>query len=154
MDVALSPITSDQRAAFERLAVDYFSEFNPSFVPNDDWRANYFRNVTENPDYEPRWIACDGERAGFVLYGVQPHRFLTRRIGWIFELYVVPTYRGRGVATVAAKLALEALRARGIDGIQLEVLLDNAAAAGLWSRLGFEPVSERWVLRAAPGAKL
>ena len=85
--VGMLPIAASDQEEFQRMAIAHFSELNPAFVPMQDWRDHYFQNVLKTPLCFLRWIICDGQRAGFILFGVEEHRFLPRKTGAIYELY-------------------------------------------------------------------
>jgi ribosomal protein S18 acetylase RimI-like enzyme len=145
----LTPAARDDKAAFLEMAALHFKELNPEFVPMEDWRRHYFESIQANEAMSLQWIVVDGRRAGFVLFGFESHRFLPRRTGMIYELYVAPAYRRRGVGEACARRAVEFLRARRVSKIQLEVMDGNEKAAALWKKLGFAKVSERFVLGEA-----
>jgi ribosomal protein S18 acetylase RimI-like enzyme len=131
---------------FLEMASAHFRGLNPDFVPADDWKECYFETIQNNPELSLRWIVAGGKRSGFVLYGTEPHRFLPRRTGAVYELYVAPEYRRRGIASACAERVLQELRTKAVSKIQLEVVEGNEAAAQLWTKLGFRKVSERLVL--------
>lgn len=131
---------------FLQMARDYFRELNPEFTPGTDWNDFYFAGVTGNSACRLRWIKADQIRAGFVLYGIEQHRFLPRRIGVIYELYVLPQHRNKGIARACAQLVLADLRKSAAAKIQLEIVIGNAPAQKFWTGLGFSKVSERFVL--------
>jgi ribosomal protein S18 acetylase RimI-like enzyme len=135
-----------EREEFMKMAERHFRELNPNFVPAGDWLRHYFDNIKKNPQYSLCWISVEGRRSGFVLSGVEDHRFLARTNACIYELYIVPEYRRRGIARQCAKLVLEELWKTSPAKIQLEVMAGNEPAARLWTSLGFEKVSERYVL--------
>jgi ribosomal protein S18 acetylase RimI-like enzyme len=132
------------------MAIQHFSEVNSSFVPHDDWTLHYFETIQNNPQISLRWVFWNGERVGFILFGIEKHRFLPRTSGAIYELYVAPSFRKRGIARITAQQAIKELWERGPSKIQLEVVGGNAAAAALWRSLQFRKVSERFVLTSAP----
>jgi ribosomal protein S18 acetylase RimI-like enzyme len=142
----MSPIPTPDREDFLRMAMDYFFELNPTFVPQSDWRERYFSGIVSNPWYFLRWILSDGARAGFILFGLEDHRFLPRKTGVIYELYVLPEFRRRGVAKACAQEAIRQLRTQFPSKIQLEILDGAPAASEFWKSLGFRKVSERFVL--------
>jgi UDP-2,4-diacetamido-2,4,6-trideoxy-beta-L-altropyranose hydrolase len=144
--VSMLPIAPAEQAEFLRMAEKHFSEMNPSFVPRDDWKEHYFATILANPRYFLRWIICDEKRAGFILFGLEPHRFLPRMTGAIYEVYILPEFRRRGVATVVASEAIRELRTHAPSKIQLEVIEGRVAAAALWESLGFKKVTSRYVL--------
>lgn len=145
-DVELVTVKPDERDEFMRVAERHFRGLSSTFEPQEDWKQNYFEKIRANPQFFLRWISCEGERSGFILYGLEPHRFLPRRTGVIFELYVDPEKRRRGIARQAAQIAIRELQLHGPSKIQLEVVEGNDGAAALWSALGFEKVTERYVL--------
>lgn len=144
--VAMIPIAASEQDEFLRMAEKHFSEMSSSFVPHDDWKAHYFPTIMANPQYFLRWIICDQKRAGFILFGLEKHRFLPRMTGAIYEVYILPEFRRRGVAKVCALEAIRELRTHGPSKIQLEVIEGRVAAAALWESLGFQKVTGRYVL--------
>ena len=144
--VSMLPIAPAEQAEFLRMAEKHFSEMNPSFVPWDDWKQHYFPTILANPQYFLRWIICDGKRAGFILFGLEPHRFLPRITGVIYEVYILPEFRRRGVASVCSVEAIRELQTYAPSKIQLEVIEGRVAAAALWESLGFQKVTSCYVL--------
>lgn len=147
MTSSLVAIQREDRQAFLRMAEQHFRELNPTFVPQQDWKKHYFENVTANPLVFARWIVHEGERAGFILYGLEEHRFLPRLSGLIYELYVLPMFRRRGIAKDCARQALSDLQVHLPSKIQVEIAEGNVTARALWESLGFDKVSERFVLK-------
>lgn len=143
----MAAITSADREAFLLMAEKHFQGLNPAFVPEDDWKQHYFERILSRPGMFVRWIVCDSQRAGFILYGLEEHRFLPRMTGMIYELYVLPEFRRKGIARDSAVLAIQELQTSTPSKIQLEVMQGNAGALALWQSLGFEKVSERFVLK-------
>jgi ribosomal protein S18 acetylase RimI-like enzyme len=140
------PIATSERDEFMHMAVKHFSELNASFVPQDDWKEHYFASILANPQYFLRWIVYNEKRAGFILFGLEKHRFLPRMTGAIYELYVLPEFRRRGVGKTCAMEAIRELWAHTPSKIQLEVIEGRGAAAALWKSLGFQKVTDRYVL--------
>jgi len=150
MMVSMSPIIESDREDFLRLAIAHFSELNPSFAPHADWKESYFTGILSNPNYFLRWILSDGKKAGFILFGLENHRFLPRKTGAIYELFVLPEFRRLGVAKACAADAIRELWSHSPAKVQLEVVEGSTAAAALWRSLGFHKVAERFVLERAP----
>jgi len=140
------PVEQDERADFLEMAQRHFCEVNPMFKPAPDWKNSYFENITKHPKRSLRWIVSDGRRVGFILFGVEEHRFLPRLTGAIYEVYVIPEQRRRGIARACAEQAIDELWNSSPSKIQLEVVEGNNAAATLWESLGFRKVTERFVL--------
>jgi ribosomal protein S18 acetylase RimI-like enzyme len=142
--ITMSPIQPDEQEEFLRMAESYFTELNPAFVPALDWKEQYFQKIVSNSRNFLRWIVCDERKAGFILFGIEDHRFLPRQNGAIYELYVLPEFRRRGIANECARRAIEELWQHSPSKIQLEVV-EGAVAAAFWKSLGFRKVSERFV---------
>jgi ribosomal protein S18 acetylase RimI-like enzyme len=146
MPPSLVPVVPSDREAFLRMATAHFTELSSAFVPQDDWKQTYFETILANPQLLLRWIVSGTQRAGFILFGIENHRFLPRKTGVVYELYVVPEFRRRGLARSCAVQAIEALWQFGPSKIQLEVVDGNERAAALWESLGFRRVTVRFVL--------
>ena len=151
MTVTMEAILPADRQAFLQMAERHFRELNPAFIPGDDWKKHYFEKILANSRVCARWIVVDGRRAGFILFGVEDHRFLPRLTGMIYELHVIPECRRMGVARSCAAQAIQELETHAPSQIQLEVMEGNKGAHGLWRSLGFEKVSERLVLKEKVG---
>ena len=139
-------VEAGERDEFMQMAQQHFCDLNPEFKPAADWQSSYFEKIQQNPALLLCWILADGQRAGFVLFGVEDHRFLPRKTGMIYELYVVPEQRRRGIAKASAEAVIQELQKSSPTKIQLEVVAGNTAALQLWESLGFQKVSERFVL--------
>lgn len=150
VEVSMVPVIEAEGEEFLQMAEQHFRSLNPEFVPQPDWVESYFKNIQSNPNYALRWILVDGRHAGFILFGVEKHRFLPRNTGNIYELYVGPSHRRRGIGLEAARLAVAELQRLGSSKIQLEVMEGNEGARALWLSMGFHKVSERYVLQAKP----
>jgi ribosomal protein S18 acetylase RimI-like enzyme len=148
----LVPVEAGDRKNFVAMAEQYFRELNPQFAPAPDWKASYFENIMGRKNYSLRWILAGGQRVGFILYGFEDHRFLPRKIGAIYELYIVPERRRTGIARACAKSVIAELQKSSASRIQLEVAEGNDAAGAFWKSLGFQKASERLVLAASPPA--
>jgi ribosomal protein S18 acetylase RimI-like enzyme len=144
--VQLSPVADSEASAFLAMAMDYFKELNPNFVAGADWQASYFSWLKSSSDTHLNWIHCNGERAGFAIYGVEGHRFLPRKNGYVYEFYIQPRFRRSGIGREAAEQVLSALRKLDPAKIQLEITSGNSVAAEFWETFGFGKVAERYVL--------
>jgi ribosomal protein S18 acetylase RimI-like enzyme len=147
MTVEMKEIMSEDREAFLQMAERHFTDLNVAFVPQDDWKQHYFEKILSNPRMFARWIMRDRECAGFILYGIEDHRFLPRLTGVVYELYVRPEFRRMGIARQCAIRAIRELQAHSPSKIQLEVVNGNRAAEALWQSLGFYGATQRMVLK-------
>jgi UDP-2,4-diacetamido-2,4,6-trideoxy-beta-L-altropyranose hydrolase len=144
--LSMAPVTSKDRDSFLKMAEQHFRELNRDFTPDQDWQDYYFDNIQKDCKYSLQWIVADGQRAGFILFGSEMHRFLPRKTGVILELFVVPEQRRRGIARVIAEQAICEMQKSCPSKIQLEVVEGNAAAVKLWKSMGFRKVTDRFVL--------
>ena len=55
----------------------------------------------------------------------------------VYSLIVTPKSRGKGVARQLMEAAHAAVRQRGLQGLSLEVRVDNTAAQALYARMGY-----------------
>ena len=140
------PVGKKEREDFLQMAEQHFRSLNPSFIPQADWVNSYFETIQNNSNYFLRWIVADGQRSGFILFGLEKHRFLPRTAGHVYELYVCPAQRRRGIALQCARQVIGELQKMGPSKIELEVMEGNEGAKALWHSLGFQKVSERFVL--------
>ncbi len=143
----LIPIEAADRDCFLEMSKMLFRELNPQFFPDPDWQQHYFENILANQNLHLRWIITEGQRVGFILSGLERHRFLPRWTGMVYELYILPEFRRRGIARCCAAQVIQELESRQPSKIQLEVATGNSAAVTFWNTLGFEAVSTRFVLK-------
>ena len=80
---------------------------------------------------------ADGVLVATAMVGHDGHR------GWVYYVAVREDVRGRGHGAAIMRAAEDWLRTRGIPKVQLMVRDDNAAAAGFYEALGYEPASVR-----------
>jgi ribosomal protein S18 acetylase RimI-like enzyme len=66
----------------------------------------------------------------------------TAGLGWILGLGVDPDARGHGYGELLARATFARLTLRGVRRVRLTVRGENDVAAGLYGKLGFEPVCE------------
>lgn len=145
--VRMVAVSANEKDEFLRMALQHFSELNPEFRAHPDWTEHYFDTIQSNSGYFLRWIMSGNERAGFILFGIEKHRFLPRQTGMIYELYVTPAQRRKGIARLCARQAIAELRSFSPSKIQLETVEGNEKANALWQSMGFRRVAERFVLQ-------
>jgi ribosomal-protein-alanine N-acetyltransferase len=94
----------------------------------EDWRYGHGRY---------RAVECEGERAGYAVYGFEGDAF------HLMNLAILPAFRGRGLAkALMDDFLAEAHRLKAPDA-WLEVAVDNEAALALYERYGFTVVRVR-----------
>jgi ribosomal protein S18 acetylase RimI-like enzyme len=86
----------------------------------------------------------DGSPIGYALASLVPQ---TPIRGHLFDLYVSPSARNRGVGRALIAEVSDEMRSEGASHLSLDVELTNEAARRLYERLGFSPYE---VLMATP----
>lgn len=87
------------------------------------------------------FIALDkGKAVGFI--GGEIEKAYTfwrfKEAGYLFQLYVIPSYRRRGVGKELTKTILNWFKKRKIKWIKLHVYANNPRAHSLYKKLGFK----------------
>jgi ribosomal protein S18 acetylase RimI-like enzyme len=74
---------------------------------------------------------------GWILIGGSKDQFSNKTIGFIYELFVLDEYRGKGISKQLINTAVEQLKQEGYLEIRLSVFEGNKAIK-LYENLGFE----------------
>ena len=104
-----------------------------SHFPSDRMSARSVRHFLRAPS-ACVWVVDQGGRLGGSLV------LLTRkgvRSARIYSVIVLPWMRGQGLAVKLVHVAEDEARRRGLQAVTLEVRHDNAAARGLYRKLGY-----------------
>ena len=91
-------------------------------------------------------VARDGEKVvGFLFATISRLSGYTFEdsplFGYISDTYVLPRYRGFGIARDLARMALQWLRDNEVGYTELKVLHSNENAHRFWTSLGFAPTT-------------
>ena len=100
---------------------------------------NYARHYVTRSD-APVFVAeHDGEVIAFGLaYRARNlPMFLPDHYGFLSDLVVTPSWRGRGIGTALVGEITRQLRAQDVTHVQLQVYHNNARARAFWHRVGF-----------------
>ena len=82
--------------------------------------------------------AENGEMAGYVWFGISEKPFSGMRVGWIYDIEVLPAFRERGIGEALMKHALKVGKERGLSETGLMVNQKNRVAWSLYEKLGFQ----------------
>jgi ribosomal protein S18 acetylase RimI-like enzyme len=74
---------------------------------------------------------------GWILIGGSKAQFSNKTIGFIYELFVLDEYRGKGISKQLINTAVEQFKQEGFSEIRLSVFEGNKAIK-LYENLGFE----------------
>jgi GNAT superfamily N-acetyltransferase len=126
-------------AMFEEVGKHYESAFQPG------WRERFIAFFAERMARGDAayYVAVDGEQlvgsAGAFLTEAYPAEIHGLRSGYIFGVYVVPAYRGQGLATQLTQATIDFLRAKNAYSIRLHA---SPFGRPIYERLGFVPTNE------------
>lgn len=109
-------------------------------------RARYDALIA-SVDAAPFLALADGEPAGIVIFRFRRRLGFARFQGWLSDLYVRPSFRGRGIGRALVKACIEEWRLRQGVSIMLETGAGNVAARGLYESLGFVESGSHFQLR-------
>jgi len=139
LETVWSDVPEDEKPWFDRRAFE------------DSFRA-YARDFVEGRRGE-RFVAEDdaGAVAGYIILGELSPFFSPHPVAFVYDLWVAPEHRQKGVGSFLLSEAERWARARGYPKIKLEVSEANAAALSLYGKLGYE--SERRYLGKPLGSQ-
>lgn len=89
-------------------------------------KGHYYLIATENK-----------ELIGWILMGGREDQFSGKKIGFIYELYVIEKYRGKGIAKKLIQTGIGQLKNEGYSEIRLTVYAGNPALQ-IYESLGFK----------------
>jgi ribosomal protein S18 acetylase RimI-like enzyme len=110
-----------------------------TYRPIDEWRQMVIGASGFDPDLVVVARADGGE--GPVV-GYAAGRIFTGTVGWVSQLGVAPSARGRGLGRAILLDSCHRLAATGVDVIGLGVEAENANALGLYRSVGLEIARE------------
>jgi len=138
--------TADLTAAgrLGALLVRQHHAFDPQrFIPAADQAAEGYRwflgSQLEKPDAVVLVAEREGEVVGYAYATLEPHDWMELRAaaGFLHDVVVEESARRQGVATGLVEAVCDWLRERGAPRVLLWSAAQNAAAQGLFDRLGF-----------------
>lgn len=78
----------------------------------------------------------EGKLMGWILIGTSRDQFTDKINGFIYELFVLEEFRGKGVATQLMRTAVDELRQNGYSEVRLSAYAGNQAIK-LYEKMGF-----------------
>ncbi|MCC2958065.1 GNAT family N-acetyltransferase [Massilia sp. IC2-477] len=115
--------------------------------PLDSWSARLDKAAVSGIDC-PLVAELDGDAVGLVWAKVDADDPDTVNL---YQMWVAPQCRGRGVAAALLDAALAWARERGAHTVGLGVNCANRAAVSLYERAGFTVLGEAYPMAGAPG---
>jgi ribosomal protein S18 acetylase RimI-like enzyme len=155
----IRPLYPDEWAAYRDLRLRSLADSPDAFYSTldaesartpEEWAARLAAAAVSGKDC-PLVAELDGKPAGLVwarMDGVNP------ALVHLFQMWVAPECRGRGVARGLLDTALGWARERNARFVELEVTHGNSAAARLYERAGFRAVNAPVPMRPGSGLML
>ena len=103
--------------------------------------------ISDDEDFRAEWTLLA------TLGGADVAFIAGAATGWITQLGVVPSARGRDIGALLIGEAVRRMRAAGEAAITLNVNVDNPHAAALYRRLGFTMIGRRARYQARAGQR-
>jgi ribosomal protein S18 acetylase RimI-like enzyme len=142
--MSIQPLASHLRTALRDLIVahqDYHRALEPHWPAGADIAGDYLSYLeSECAEYAGQiFVAIDEGLAGFicVVTGKRGAPDDPAPYAFVFDLFVAPEYRRRGIAIALMAAAEDFARERGIIDLRLAVLERNREAQAFYERLGF-----------------
>ncbi len=112
-------------------------------LPDDTWATRVAKSAVSGIDCA-LVAEVEGQLAGLLWAKVDAQD--AGRMN-LFQMWVAPQCRGRGVAAALLDEALGWARTRGTRVAHLGVNSENAGALRLYERAGFQPIGEPYLMR-------
>lgn len=144
MQIVYRKIKPSEAADFRRVRLECLRKFPDNFGTLYEDEVSkpklYFEELIEQNLSDAFFFgAFNGENLIGIAGFVRGERTKTRHRGEIVAMYVDPDFRGRKVGENLLRALLEAaFEIEGVEQAHLTVVADNAAAVGLYEKIGFE----------------
>ena len=112
--------------------------------PDDEWVQRLERGAGSPMDF-PLIAEDDSQPIGLAWARIDPH---DGQVAELYQVWVDPVYRGRGVGRLVIDSALEWARSSGVRQMVLSVALGPSSALEFYRRLGFVEVGTPEPLRS------
>lgn len=110
---------------------------NDSNVKN--WRKFVMETYAEDKN-QVLVVEIEERIVGYTIFFTHTRTGLKTRYRWatIYDVYVHPDFRGRGIATKLIEKSLEYLKSKNVTHVRLTVWINNKTARKLYQRFRFE----------------
>ncbi|MEK3976130.1 GNAT family N-acetyltransferase [Psychrobacillus sp. FSL K6-1267] len=82
----------------------------------------------------------DGTITGWILLGKNTDYFTDQTYGFIYEIYVLPEHRGKGLSKLLINEGNAYWKSQGYDEVRLNVFASNFAKE-IYKKMGFEEIN-------------
>jgi ribosomal protein S18 acetylase RimI-like enzyme len=105
--------------------------------PPDQGLLEMARTLIADPEEGAMFVARDGkEVVGFATLDWKWSSLKAAKIGYLEDIFVTPTARGRGIADALIDACAERCRERGAPAMQWQTAPDNHRAQAVYDRTG------------------
>jgi len=116
----------------------------PEYRLAPGWKGDWRRFTRSHIGHKDRLCLVaelDGTAVGFLLGAilVRPRVFEHRLYGHIYDLFVDPAQRNRGVGESLVNETLAWFRSRRVEKVDLYAHMRNEMGLRFWRKMGFEP---------------
>ena len=99
-----------------------------------------FESIVYKGGYYLVYRNADSSIAGWILLGENTDYFSDEKFGFIYDIYVLPEYRGRGISKIFIKEGINTLKNSGYEEVRLNVFATNHAKE-IYKKLGFKDLN-------------
>jgi GNAT superfamily N-acetyltransferase len=144
--VSLEPAGQDDVHALLGWMEDFYAHEGIPFAPSAS--EPVLRELLANPGFGRVFkLVADGHDAGYAVLALAFSLEFGGRSAFLDELYVQPSWRGRGIGSIALRLLHKTGRELGARSLALEVDFENARAESLYRREGFTSTGRQLMTR-------
>lgn len=141
-------IEKKDRKVFLSLSEQFYSSAAVLHSVPKKYHEDTFDELMRSDEYADGYILeLDGEEVGFGLTAKTFSREAGGKVLWLEELFILEKYRSRGLGHEFFSVAEHYARENGFARIRLEVEEDNVRARDLYTRLGYETLAYRQMVK-------
>jgi len=127
--------------------IDFHKERNPFFSRSKEGPENFGRYILENLSKEDAIVyvaESNGEVVAYILAIIQnyPPAFETKQFGFVSDLAVTSGSRRSGIGMYLFKIAKDWFVKKGMNRIEIGVVVTNEISTSFWDKMGFKPYKE------------
>lgn len=99
-----------------------------------------FEGILNKGGYYLVYRNANRSLAGWILLGENIDYFSEMKHGFIYDIYVLPQYRGKGLSKEILRAGINTLKEQGYDEVRLNVYASNHAK-NIYKNLGFQDLN-------------
>ncbi len=120
-----------------KMQQDFYAIDNYNF--NRDTAKEALRTFLDNSHFGKLWLIMgNGKPVGYAALTLGYSFEFKGRDAFLDELYVIPEFRGNGIATKTVEFVAEKAKEMGVKAIHLEVEAHNEAGKALYRSFDFQ----------------